>query len=170
MHNSRDKCVWCGRRERKWTKTLDVSRNDGHQQCCLWFGGKLNGHISTVACRCYSVGRGLQLFNFRFGTQPETCSFVLWLINSYIQSWLKMEIVLVRKWSRNVRESGNGVGDCVHESESALTVSSSVWCNSGRWVGNLFILTLELVIVVVYGVSGHKIMVTVVFRVANELL
>lgn len=30
-----------------------------------------------AACRCYSVGRGLHLFNFRFGTQPETCSFVL---------------------------------------------------------------------------------------------
>lgn len=157
MHNSRNKCVWWGRGKRKWARILDVSWRMAITICSLWFGGRLDGHVSIAACRCYSVGRGLHLFNFRFGTQPEACSFVLWFINSHILSWLKMEIVLVRKWSRNVRESGSGVGDQVHESESALTVAGSVWCNSGRWAGNLFILTLELLIVVVHDVTGHKI-------------
>lgn len=142
---------------RKWARTLDVSWSDGHRQCSLWFRGQLDGHVSATAYRCYSVGRGLHLFNFRFGMQPEACSFALWFITSYILSWLKMEIVLVRKWSRNVRESGNGVGDQVHECESALTVAGSVWCSSGRRAGNLFILTLGLLIVVVYDVRGHKI-------------
>lgn len=112
--------------ERGRGKDIRCVMEDGGHQCSLWFGGKLDSHVSVAACRCYSVGRGLHLFNFRFGIQPEACSFVLWFINSYILSWLKMEIVVVRKWSRNVRESGR---------KWCGQSGPWVWINTDRWLG-----------------------------------
>lgn len=73
MHNSKDRCVCCRRKEEM---TMDI-------RCVMEgsplpaYSGKLCSHESIVAHKSYSAGRELQLFNFRFGTQPAAYCFVV---------------------------------------------------------------------------------------------
>ena len=126
-HNPGDKCVWRGREERKWARTVDVLWNEDGYQCSLWFRGKLGGRYLLQPV---GVTQWEEVCNFILGLEHrlEACSFVLWFISSYALTRLQMEIALLRKWSRKVRESGNGVGAQVHEYESAVIVAMSVWC------------------------------------------